>query len=77
MLKKDFGMDIEHVAVFKVLDEVSKYVRKEDFILEKEYRVKTEFEDSAGKWSNVFKDAIFIDSKKFVPVYSKKISHNL
>ena len=50
---------------------------KEDFILNKEYKIKSTFSKPNGKWSQAFAESVFIDSKHVLRIYSDKLFNNV
>ena len=57
------------LQVCSFIDDLARHLKREDLIFTQEYQVKAIFEDSAGKWSNIFKESVYIDSKYFVATY--------
>ena len=57
------------LKVVQFIDDLARHLKREDLIFTQEYQVKAIFEDSAGKWSNIFKESVYIDSKYFVATY--------
>ena len=55
--------DKDEVKVSDVLDYILPYVREEDFILKKNYKIKTQVHSVFGKWPQTYGNAYFIDSK--------------
>jgi len=46
-----------------VLDIIIEIVERKDFVLAKPYSIKTTFDMPQGKWQNVVKDSVYLDSR--------------
>ena len=58
--------------MYLIVDRVIKNLRREDFIFSKNYQIKAIYDTPRGKWSNLATDSVFVDSKKFFSIYSRK-----
>ena len=57
----------KEVKISDILDFVIPYLREEDFIIKKEYKVRASVSNVMGKWPQTFGNAFFTDSKYLLP----------
>ena len=65
------------MLLYQMADIVLADLSKEDFILNKEYKIKSTFRQPNGKWSQAFSESVFIDSKHVLRIYSDKLFNNI
>jgi hypothetical protein len=60
----DNNFDIPKKApLADIIDAVLNIARKDDFVFSEHYNVVASFNSTRGKWSNMFKDSVYLDCK--------------
>jgi len=63
--------------IASILDVVINSIQRKDFVISKEYTVKGTFGMTMGKWPNIIKDSVFLDSRHFHSVYVDKLAERV
>jgi hypothetical protein len=67
----------DNTTFVEVLDIVVRNLKKDDFIMHREYTVKALFDSPRGKWSASLSNSVFLDSKKFFSIYTNQFLDNM
>jgi LPS O-antigen subunit length determinant protein (WzzB/FepE family) len=63
--------------VCDIIDSILRIFAREDFVFSQRYNIVATFKEPYGKWTSLFKNSVYIDSKDFHIIYGEKFTERV